>query len=337
MDYKYVITSSPHIRSNDSIRKIMLSVLVALLPAAVLGCVYFGYRALIILVLGVLSSVVAEYLFNLLMQREQTIGDLSACITGLLLAMSMPSTVPLWMPVIGSFFAIIVVKQLFGGLGNNFLNPALAARVFLAMAWPKEMTNWVKPFSTEGINLIANVDISSIESTVTPLASMQAFNYSYNNFGDLFWGNIGGCIGETSVALLLVGAIFLMIRKIVSWEIPVTFIGSVALLSYLFPLSGTQMTYMLAQVMSGGLIISAFFMATDYTTTPVTKLGKFIFGLGCGIITFLIRRYAAYPEGVAYAILFMNVLTVVLDYRTRPRRYGKGGVFYGKREKTDDK
>lgn len=335
MDYKYVITSSPHIRSNDSIRKIMLSVLIALLPAAIMGCVYFGYRALIIIVLSILSSVGSEYLFNLLMKREQTIGDLSACITGLLLAMSLPSTVPLWLPVIGSIFAIIVVKQLFGGLGNNFLNPALAARVFLAMSWPKEMTNWVEPFSKEGINLIANVDVTTIASTVTPLTSMQALNYSYNNFGELFWGNIGGCIGETSVALLLVGAIFLFVRKVISWEVPATFIGSLAILSYFFPVSGTQFAYMLAQVMSGGLIITAFFMATDYTTTPVTKLGKFIFGLGCGIITFLIRRYAAYPEGVAYAVLFMNVLTVVLDYRTRPRRYGKGGVFYGKREKAD--
>ncbi len=334
MDYKYVITSSPHIRSNDSIWKIMLSVIIALLPAAIMGCVYFGFRAVLVLVLGVLSAVGAEYLYNIMVKREQTLNDLTACVTGLLLSMSLPSTVPLWMPVIGSFFAIIIVKQLFGGLGNNFLNPALAARVFLSMAWPKEMTNWVKPFSNEGISLIANVDLSEIASTVTPLTSMQALNYSYNNLIDLFWGNIGGCIGETSTALLLIGGAYLFIRKIISWEIPVSFLGAVAVLSYFFPNSGTPTTYMLAQLMSGGLVMCALFMATDYTTTPVTKSGKFIFGVGCGVITFLLRRFTGYPEGVSYAILFMNVLTVVLDYRTRPRRYGKGGVFYGKREKS---
>lgn len=334
MDYKYVITSSPHIRSNDSIRKVMFSVLLALMPATIMGCVLFGFRALIIVLLSVGSAIGAEYLFNLIMGREQTINDLSACVTGLLIALSVPSTIPIWMPIIGSFFAIIVVKQLFGGLGNNFLNPALAARVFLSMAWPKEMTVWVKPFSEEGISLFGNVDISQIASTVTPLTSMQSLNYTFTNFNDLLWGNIGGCIGETSTVLLLIGGAYLLIRKVISWEIPVTFIGALAILSYIFPTSGTPVTYMLAQVLSGGLIISAFFMATDYSTTPITRLGKFIFGLGCGVITFLMRKYSAYPEGVTYAILFMNLLTVVLDYRTRPRRFGKGGVFYGKRENT---
>lgn len=332
MDTRYVITSSPHIRSTINTRKIMMSVLIALMPATVVGCVFFGFRALFIILLSVGSAVLAEALFNIIVKRKQTVGDLSACVTGLLLALSLPSTVPLWIPIVGAFFAIIIVKQLFGGIGKNFLNPALAARVMLSVSWPKEMTNWVKPFATDGVSLIANVDITKIESTVTPLSSMKASTYSFRNIIDLFWGNIGGCIGETSAALLLLGAIYLMFKKVIRWEIPVTFIGSVALLSYLFPTSGTPLYYMLAQIFAGGLFISAFFMATDYSTAPITGRGKFIYGILCGVITFFLRRYSGYPEGVSYAILLMNIFSYTLDKITGPRRYGNGGTFYGRKK-----
>lgn len=335
MDTRYIITSSPHIRSGENTQKVMFSVLIALMPALIIGCVFFGWRAFIIALLSVGAAVASEVLFNLCLKRKQTVDDLSACITGLLLAMSLPSTVPLWIPVIGSAFAIIVVKQLFGGIGRNIFNPALTARIMLAIAWPKEMTNWVKPFAYDGVSLIANVDLTKIETTVTPLASMKAGTFDFQNLFNLLWGNIGGCIGETSVILLLAGSVFLMIRRVISWETPVAIILSLGILSFIFPASGTPFVYMLSQLLSGGLVLGAFFMATDYATSPVTKWGKFIFGLCIGILTFLLRRFTGYSEGIGYAIVFMNIFAYTFDKHTKPRRYGKGGAFYGKQGTTE--
>ncbi len=335
MDTRYVITSSPHIRSTDNTQKIMISVLIALAPATVLGCVFFGFRALFITLLSVGSAVAAEYLFNLLCKKKQTIGDFSACVTGLLLAISLPSTVPLWIPIIGSIFAIIIVKQIFGGIGRNIFNPALTARIMLAIAWPKEMTNWVKPFSYDGISLISNVDITKIETSVTPLAQMKAGTFDFQDMLQLFWGNIGGCIGETSVILLLLGAAFLFIRKVISWETPVAILAAVGVLSLIFPSTGTPIAYCIAQLASGGLVLGAFFMATDYSTAPVTRRAKFIFGLCIGTLTFLLRRFTGYAEGIGYAIVFMNIFSYTLDRHTKPRRYGKGGAFYGKRKSSE--
>lgn len=332
MENKLIITSSPHIRSNETVTSIMLSVIIALIPAAIYSVVIFGFRALIIICISVMSSILAEALFNACIKKKQTIGDLSAALSGLLLAFTLPPTVPLWIPVFGAFFAMIIVKGLFGGLGSNFMNPALAARAFLFISWPEHMTTWLKPFEFENVPLFKNIDYTTIITSATPLNQLKDLEFSFSNLLNLFWGNVGGCIGETSAVLLILGGLYLMIRKVISWQIPVYFIATVGILSYIFPTTGTPWEYTLAQILSGGLILGAVFMATDYSSSPVTKRGRILFAIGCGFITFIIRRFSGYPEGVSFSILIMNSFTWMLDKKTKPRRFGKGGAFYGKRE-----
>lgn len=293
------VASSPHMRHFDSTRSIMFDVILALSPAAVNGCILFGFHAFFVLLTSVVSAVLFEYLWNVILKKPQSAGDLSAVVTGLLLGLNLPPKTPLWIAALGSFIAIIVVKQMFGGLGHNFANPAIAARIVLLVSFPSVMTTFTEP-------------LTKAVSSATPLAS----NGTDISLRALFFGGHSGCIGETSAFLLLIGAALLMIRGIISPVIPVSFIGSFALLT---ALSGGDV---LKQVLMGGLILGAVFMATDYVTTPTTALGKLIFGLGCGIITFVIRHFGNLPEGVSYSILIMNILVPHIDRLTFYKPFG---------------
>ncbi len=316
------VTSSPHMRHEDTTRLIMLDVIIALCPALVWAVYLFGARALTLTAVSVGSAVLFEYLYRLIMNKSNDIGDLSAAVTGMLLAFCLPVSVPLWMPAVGSFFAIVIVKQLYGGIGKNVVNPALAARVFLFLAFPGDMARFTAPseklpaFSLKGADIVASA---------TPLASLKEGVAPPDSLLDLFLGNCAGCIGEISVLLLLAGALYLFVRKIITWQIPVCYIATVAILSYLFPASGMDaVQYVLSTLCSGGLILGAFFMATDYVTSPVTYRGRILYGIGCGLITVFIRTCGSYPEGVSFAILVMNCLAWYIDKFTRPRVFGGG-------------
>jgi len=275
----------------------MLDVIIALLPATAFGIYSFGYRAALVILVTILSCVFSEYLSRKVLKKESTITDLSAVVTGLLLALNLPSTIPLWMAAVGGVVAIVIVKQLFGGLGQNFMNPALIARVFLLNAFVKHMTTFVNP----GVDTV---------SGATPLYGIKEYvkgnKANLAGYWDLFIGNIPGCIGEISVAALLIGAAYLLIRGVIGFEIPITYIGSVALLTWFLGGETLFAGDWLYHILSGGLMIGAFFMATDYTTSPVTFKGRVIMGIGCGVLTAVIRLYTGYPEGVSFAILLMN-------------------------------
>ncbi|MFV0440892.1 MAG: RnfABCDGE type electron transport complex subunit D [Lachnospirales bacterium] len=306
-DKKFVVSSTPHIRSNDSIQSIMQDVAIALLPATLVGMYMFGLPAIFTIILAVGSSVLFEYLFQKYTKQPITINDYSAVVTGLLLALNLPPTVSPYIPIMGSFFAIIVAKQLFGGLGQNFINPALAGRAFLVASYPTEMTKWTAPVN----NLVGGLDAVS---TATPLSGGE---YSLAN---AFIGNIGGCIGEVSALALLIGAAYLLIKKVISWRIPTIYIGTTFVLTLLLG-HGTPYDAF-SQIFLGGLIIGAFFMATDYSSSPVTAKGQVIFALGCGILTAIIRIYGGYPEGVSYSILLMNLTVPLIERYTRPSVFG---------------
>ncbi|KXZ40173.1 electron transport complex protein RnfD [Alkalithermobacter thermoalcaliphilus JW-YL-7 = DSM 7308] len=307
MDTKFIISSSPHLRSNEDVSIIMRDVVIALIPATVLSLYYFRLGALIAILSGVIGAVLTEALIQKLMGKEITINDYSAVITGLLVAFNVPASAPWWIPFVGSVFAISVVKQLFGGLGHNFMNPALAARAMLLASWPVEMTNWVTP----GVDAV---------STATPLAMLKTSENLPSIF-DLFIGNIGGCVGETSALALIIGGIYLLYRKVITYEIPTYYIGTVAVLTFL--LGGFDFNIVVYHLFAGGLMIGAFYMATDYASSPMTKKGQIIYAIGCGILTTVIRFYGGYPEGVSYSILLMNVATPLIDKYTNPRVFGE--------------
>lgn len=298
------LSVSPHIHSGRSTRRIMLDVLIALLPATAAGAVIFGLRSLLVVAVTVAACVGFEALFNLLAKKPIPVGDLSAAVTGLLLALNLPANVPLWQCVVGALFAMVVVKGLFGGLGANPVNPAITARVFMLVAF-STMTKAAFP-------------VDSV-SSATPLASEEA-----TSLMDLFLGNHGGAIGETCAAALLLGGLYLLVRRVITWQIPVAFVGTVFLTSFL--MEGMDATAALAAILSGGLLIGAIFMATDYVTSPTTPWGKIIFGLGAGIITFMIRYFGVYPEGVSFAILLMNILTPYINSWTKRKVFGIGGT-----------
>ncbi len=326
--YELTISSSPHIHSSVTTQTIMRDVLIALAPAALGSIWFFGLRALLVMLISVAGCVFFEWLCSKMMKFTCKVYDLSAVVTGVLIAFVCPVTIPYWCVLIGDFFAIVVVKQLFGGIGRNLVNPALAARAFL-FSWPALMTTWVKPGFANSAPLLAEAPVQSLDglTAATPLAQMAEGNMP--RLQDLLIGNVGGCIGETSVILLLIGFVYLLIRRVVSLRIPVAYIGTVAVLTVLFPLNGAgNLQWMLAQVCSGGLMLGALFMATDYVTSPVTKLGQVVFGIGCGVITVVIRYFGGYPEGVSYAILIMNCCVVLLDRIGRPKKFGtpKKGV-----------
>ena len=302
MSNKLTVTASPHRRHNVSTQKIMLMVIIALLPSVVASAIYFGFRAILLIAICVATCVLTEFVCRKLMKRNQTISDLSACVTGILLALNLPVTLPIWEAVIGSFVAIAVVKQLFGGIGQNFANPAIVGRIVLMLSFTADMTTWAIPkyYQNSG----------EVITGATPLVSGDA------SYLDLFLGNVGGCLGETSALAILIGGLFLIVMKVISPSAPISFIGTVAILT---AITGGDVGY---QVLAGGLLLGAFFMATDYSTTPITEKGRIIFGIGCGIITFVIRNYGGYPEGVSFSILLMNVLTPYIDRLTMSKPVG---------------
>ena len=317
---KLIASSSPHIRSNENTRSIMLDVIIAMLPALFWAVYNFGFKALLTTVISVVACLFWEWLYRKLLKKPQSIGDLSAVVTGMLLAFVCPPSLPWWANVIGAFFSIVVVKQLYGGIGCNFLNPALAGRAILLASYATAMTTWTLPASK----------IDTVASSATPLAIMkegtvEKFTELTTNYSvaDMFIGRVGGSLGEVSALALLLGGAWLLIRKVISWHTPVAFIGTVAILTLISAPAGIDnVQYMLYNVFGGGLMLGAIFMATDYATSPVTKPGQLIFGIGCGLITCFIRRFGSYPEGVCYSILIMNCTTWLLDKYIRPTIYG---------------
>ncbi len=309
MERKLMMSSSPHIFHKDSINRIMLDVLIALTPALIGSVFFFGYRSLLICAVSMFSAVITEYIWQKLTKQEVTIDDFSAMVTGLLIAFNVPVSIPLWMVVLGNVFAIIVVKQFFGGIGNNFINPALAARAFLLASFPVAMTNWAVGNAADAV------------TSATPLAALSQGAADYTYF-QLFLGIIPGCIGETSALLLLLGGLYLLIRRVINWRVPVIYIATVAVMTFILGKNGLFTGDPFYHILSGGLMLGAFFMATDYVTSPVTNKGKIIMGIGCGVITSLIRLYGSYPEGVSYSILFMNLLTPTIDKFTMPKKFG---------------
>lgn len=320
------VSSAPHVRAKTSTSNVMLWVIIALLPTTGFGIYNFGIRALILLVATVLSCVLSETVFNLILKKKNTIGDLSAVVTGMILALNMPVNLPIWEAVLGGAFAIIVVKMLFGGLGQNFMNPALAARCFLLIAFGADMAN----FKTTTANFAG-----TIYSGATPLAELKSTNgilAPWNKFqlDDLFFGFTPGTIGETSVLCLLIGALILVVTKVISLRIPLAYLGTFAVYMFLFGqnsiMSGGDMelvlTSVLAQLMAGGIMFGAFFMATDYATTPITKKGQILFGICCGLLTGIFRTLGATPEGVSYAIILSNLFVPLIEKITIPRAFG---------------
>jgi electron transport complex protein RnfD len=303
MENKLHISVSPHIHSKNSTQRIMLDVLISLLPATIAGVVIFGLNALLVIAVCVAVCVLGEFVFNKITKKPLTISDLSAAVTGLLLALNLPANVPLWQAGVGSLFAIIIVKCIFGGIGRNVVNPAITGRVFMLVAFAS-MTKAAFPLdSTAG---------------ATPLSEIANGNEVI--LTDLLLGNIGGSIGETCKVALLIGGVYLLVRRVITWHIPVAFIAT----TFIFTLAVHEFDFMLALslVLSGGLIIGAFFMATDYVTSPTTPLGKIIFGIGAGLITVLIREWGIYPEGVSFAILIMNILNPYIDSLTARKMFG---------------
>ena len=298
---KLTVSPSPHIRSKTTTANIMTHVLIAMFPAVIAGVMIFGGTALMLMGFTVAVSIVWEKLFCLETMKKDSNDDISAAVTGLLLAFNMPVTLPWWMALIGSFVAIVITKMLFGGLGQNFANPAIVGRIVLTLSFTEAMTTWVEPFYYSK---------SDVVTAATPLVTKTA------SYTDLLLGNVSGCMGEVCAAALIIGGIYLIAVKVISWHTPLMYLGTVAVFSLL---AGQDPVY---QLLSGGLLLGAFFMATDYVTTPVTKKGKMLFGLGCGIITCVIRFYASAPEGVSYSILLMNIVTPYIDMITGAKPLG---------------
>ena len=325
--YELTISSSPHVHSPVTTQTIMRDVLIALAPALIGSVVFFGFRALLVTLVSAAACVFFEWGYCKLTKTSCKIYDLSAVVTGVLLAFVCPVNIPYWCIIIGDFFAIIVVKQLFGGIGRNIVNPALAGRAFM-FSYPALMTRWVKPGFANQAGIFSTVDAVT---GATPLAQMSQKLMPEATIGQMFLGNIGGCIGETSALLLLAGLVYLLARKVITLRIPLSFIGTVAVLTVLFPQGNANFPWMAAQLFSGGLFLGAIFMATDYVTSPLTKMGQIVFGIGCGVLAVVIRYFGGYPEGVSYAILIMNCCVVLLDRVGRPKKFGtvKKGVAKG--------
>ena len=304
------VSPSPHMRCLDTTRSVMLDVIIALLPATVWGIYTFGIRAAVTVAVSIAVAVISELLYEVIMRKTVTVADLSAVVTGLILGLSMPPAVPAWVPAAGSAFAIVIVKQLFGGLGKNIVNPAITARLFLMLCWPSQMTMYV--------------DVKTdLVSAATPLTVMKTGVSPSETVFNCVIGNIGGAIGEVSAIALFAGFIYLLVRRVVSWQIPVGFIGTVMLWSALFPNTGDNVNCMLYNVFCGGLLLCALICADDYSTTPVTAAGRLIFGVGCGLVTMFIRYFGAYADGCAFAIVIMNLLVPFFEKWTAPVVFGK--------------
>ena len=307
---KLVVSSSPHIHSGASTQRIMLDVVIALLPATVAAVVLFGLKALLIIAVSVATAVISEFVFNLVVKKKQTVGDLSAVITGLLLALNLPTTVTVWQIIVGAVFAIVVVKCLFGGIGCNFANPALTARIMMLIAFGASIGGG------------ANPTIVDMNAGATPLAVMDGSEGTLPSLLDMLLGLRGGAIGETCAVALILGGIYLLARRVISWHTPVIYVGTVFVLSLIVK---QDLNMALYQVLGGGLMIGAIFMATDYSTSPTNKLGKSVFALGCGLLTVLIRFLGGSPEGASYAILMMNILSPYIEKLCARKPFGKVG------------
>lgn len=307
----FVVSGTPHVRSKESIQSIMRDVIIALVPATAAGIYYFGLRALILIVAAIVSAVFFEWLYEKITKKPVTISDLSAVVTGLLLAMNLPAAAPIWVPIVGSAFAIIFAKQLFGGLGQNFINPALAGRAFLLASYPTEMTTWTAPTGFSGADAVA---------VATPLSELKAGTGLSASLGDLVLGNVGGCIGETCAIALIIGGIYLLYKHVISWKIPVIYIATVFILFAVIGRQGVRMP--VQEIFAGGVMLGGIFMATDYASSPVTPKGQIIFAIGAGLITYLIRTFGGYPEGVSYSILLMNVCVPLIERFTEPTIFG---------------
>ena len=307
MENKPVMAAGPHIHSADSSRRIMLDVIIALLPASIAAVVLFGLQAALMICVCVAAAVVSEFLFNLIARRDQSVGDLSAVVTGLLLALNLSTNVPLWQCALGSVFAIVLVKCAFGGMGHNFANPAITARIFLLMAFTSTVAGGAMPRLVDAV------------SSATPLDLIGAEGAGLPTLGQMFLGLRGGAIGEGCILALLIGFAYLLARKVIHWQTPVIFMGTVFVC---FLISSGSFSVALYELLAGGLVLGAVFMATDYTTTPITAEGRMLFALGCGLLTFVIRRFCSLPEGVSYSILCMNILSPWLEKWTRRKPLG---------------
>lgn len=323
MENKLIVSSSPHVRTNKDTSYIMKQVVIALLPATLAALFFFRLSALNVIFFCVTGSVGAEFLCQKISKQESTIGDFSAVVTGLLLAFNVPASLPWWMCLLGAAFAIIVVKMVFGGIGNNFVNPALAARAFLLDSFPVAMTLWTRT----GVNWVSSGNIDAY-TTATPLSFLKAGSNGVSSLADsgisisnMLIGNIGGCIGETSAVLIILGGLYLMYKGIINYVIPTFYICTVAIL--MFILGGFNFTFVIYELLAGGLMLGAFFMLTDYTTSPMTKKGKIIYAVLAGLITTVIRLYGGYPEGVSYSILFVNIMTPLIDKYTKTKVFGE--------------
>ena len=310
---KLIVSSSPHIRTKNDTPRIMLDVIIALLPTTIAGIIIYGIRALLVVATCVISAVVAEFLFNIITKKEQTVFDLSAIITGLILALTLRADAPIWQCVVGSVFAIVVVKCFFGGLGCNFANPAATGRVFLLICFSGTLAGGARPILTSNPDLVAGATpLEAIKNGVTELPSLV----------DMLLGKRGGAIGEACIVAIVIGFIYLVVRKVIHFETPLIMSATVFVLAFI--VSG-DVNIALYHLLGGGLVFAAVFMATDYVTTPITRTGKMIFALGCGLITFLIRVYGKYPEGASFAILFMNIISPYIENLTKPKAFGKRG------------
>ncbi len=308
------VSTSPHVHSEFTTRNIMCMVILALLPSGIMGTYFLGLRSLAVIATCIIACVASEYVWQkFVIKTKVTINDLSAALTGLLLAYNLPPSIPLWMAICGSIFAVIVVKQFYGGIGCNIVNPALAARAMMLISWPTAMTTW----TVNGV------------SGATPLAAMKAGNPVTLSCLNLWSGNMGGCIGETSSLLLIIGGIYLIWENVISWRIPVIYIVTAAILGSLFNHGGGF--YPVHEILTGGLLIGAFFMATDYTTSPMSAKGQIIYAFGCGLLTALIRTWGGYPEGVSFSILIMNIAVPLIDRYTEPRVFGAPKSNFAKR------
>ena len=318
--YELTISSSPHVHSPVTTQTIMRDVLIALAPALAGSVYFFGFRALLVTLVSAAACVFFEWAWCKAMKTNCKVYDLSAVVTGVLLAFVCPPTIPYWMIIMGDLFAIILVKMLFGGIGRNLVNPALAGRAFM-FSWPVAMSTWVKVGFENAAPVLGSADIVT---SATPLAAMHQgyIDPAAGSIMDMFLGKVGGCIGETSAALLLVGFAYLLYKKVITARIPLAYIGTVAVLAFLFPMGNDRVTWMAAQLFGGGLMLGAIFMATDYVTSPLTKMGQVVYGIGCGVLTIMIRYFGGYNEGVSYAILIMNCCVVLLDRIGRPTKYG---------------
>jgi electron transport complex protein RnfD len=312
MSDRFIVSVSPHLHKDESISKVMWLVVLSLIPSGVAGIFIFGLSALWVIILGVITAVITEGILQAMAKRKVTILDGSAVLTGLLLAYNLPPKIPFWLPIVGSFFAIAIGKQVFGGLGQNIFNPALVGRVFLMASWPKYMTTFIRPIPYDAITQATPLDALKEGKLIAKISYL-----------DLFLGKHGGCIGEVCILALLLGVIFLFLKGYISWHIPIPYIITVGLFTYIFGAKGLFCGDWLFHILTGGLVLGAFFMATDYVTSPLTYKGQIIFGIGCGIITAVIRLWGGYPEGVSYSILMMNAATPIIDRYTKNRVYGK--------------